>query len=246
MFTGLVGDGAAVLPAPRFVPRVGVNLTTVPAGVAIMSGGAPRRLMKAGWIALGRMGVGASWPAAVFCDEARWVSFEREQLDYGPQGVYADRIRYHLEPGVVATLYADSVTDVPPPSNSLSPWDRNMLPISRYAQIGQSGGTAQTTYWTYTVPAGRNLWIGMGDVAVQRTAIATTLASAHAWLLIDGVFFPLASHFGPNTIGASDRDQLQSALILPAGKVISAQGVNGDTGGSVVLTFLMSGFLFDM
>lgn len=244
VFTGLTGDASAVLAAVRFVPRIGLELTTVPGGVAITSGGNPRRLMKAGWVSPSRVGVGASWPHTLFSEAARWVNFERQQFSYGQPGVYADRIRYHFEPGVIASLYVDDLADVMLPNSSLAPYDRGGAAWSQGARLSVAGG-AVATMWTYTVPAGRILLVGNAEVASTRLTAATASVQFEVQMWRGSIrLLDLIDR--KNTPFEVLRDTLAPGyLILLAGETISADYSNNDTGGTVLVNAHASGLLFN-
>lgn len=246
VFAGLVGDGASILSAARYVPRIGINVTTVPPGVPVLSGGSPRRLMKVGWIAPSRLGVGASWPASVFAERAKWIDFEREQLSYPAPGVFADRVRYHLEPGVVATLYVDDLVDVPPPNNSLAPWDRGASVWTQTAAVSLVGGTGITTGWTYTVPAGKTLMVEHLDIQLERASVAAPAGLTRMWATINGAIVAIAQN-GSNVVGALSSDGLRGgALFLLSGSVIALAYDSNDSGGAHNAFGTAAGVLFNV
>lgn len=235
-----------MLAAPRVVPSLGCRLTTVPAGVALMSGGSPRRLMKAGWLTLARLGSDPGWPAVVFAERARWIEFEREQVTFPSPGVFADRVRYHLEPGVVANLYVNEVPAVVVPNYSKAPADRNPLVVGQIVNQNVGGGTADTQCWSYTVPAGRVLQLTSVINQLARTTAAAALVNVAAYIAAGGVYFS-SNNLTSNVVGAvSPATGSPGELYFPAGTTITGRYANNDTGGSVQITLGFSGTLFDV
>lgn len=244
IFGGLTGDGVSMLAAARFVPTVGVEVTTVPGGVAVMNAGAPRRLMKVGWVALERAGSDTGWPTSVFADQARWISFEREQMSYGSPGVFADRVRYHLEPGVVASLYVNESAAAAAVSSSAAPWDRN--PSSFLQQAGASPtGPATSTLWTYTVPTGRKLLVSHASLQLVRSAVASAPSFVLLGLRRNNDKIEILESYS-NVLGYHDRAQIAPGdLVLLAGETLSAVLQNGDTGGVWEAWAFATGLTFD-
>lgn len=244
-YAGLVGDGIAVLAVPRLVPSIGVELTTVAAGVAITSGGNPRRLMKAGWIAPSRIGSDAGWPATLFCEQARWVQWEREQITYPSAGVFADRIRYHFEPGVVASLYVNEVSSATMLNAQKMPWDRASAQWSRQVLTNVTGPVSPTTGFTYTVPAGKVLMLAHLDVRVQRVVVATTVGNTYAYGMVNGAAV-VQVHESLNVLGSVVQQGLSAGpLYLAAGDTVSCLYSSSDTGGQYFYSVMAAGMLFN-
>lgn len=234
-----------MLAVPRPVPSFGCRLTTVPGGVAVMSGGSPRRIMKAGWVALARLGSDPGWPALVFADQAKWLDFEREQVTYPGPGVFADRVRYHFEPGVVASLYVNEVAALIVPNYSKAPADRNPLVVGRLVNQNVGGGTADLETWNYTVPVNRILEVTSVVNQLARTTVAGALVNVAAYISAGGVYFS-SNNLTSNVVGAIfPATGSPAGLVFPAGTVVSGRYANNDTGGSVQVTLGFSGTLFD-
>jgi len=127
----------------------------------------------------------------------------------------------------------------------LMPWDRTPLPVHQNA-IGLLGGAAGTsTAWTYTVPAGKKLYVASVRSTVQRTAVATALGQVQAYIS-DSVTQLCQAILVPNTVGAMVRDEGSMAgLIYPAGSVITASWGNSDAGGFCYVQNVLNGYTFD-
>lgn len=210
-----------------------------------MDSTAPRRVMKVGWIAPGRMASDPAWPASLFFADAHWIDFERELFTFPAPGVFCDRVRYHLEPGAVATLYVND-TGVPTlPNNLLQPWDRNMALWQQASTPVSTPGAGAVVVWTYTVPAGRKLWVSRALVRCYRSAVPTAAVQLYSQLLINGAKFLFAALQGaPQDQYVSD-EHAGAPVILPAGTVLDAYSNNQDTGGTARHVLEAYGFLFD-
>lgn len=105
-YPDLTGDGVVTFSAGGNVGLVGINVTTVPDYVSILSAGTPRRVNGIGWIALQfpddpEFGTGE----LVFSAPVVWIDFEQQAVWPAKLGIYGDRLAYHFEPGAVVTLY---------------------------------------------------------------------------------------------------------------------------------------------
>lgn len=106
IFADLSGDGVVTFSSGNNVGLVGINVTTLPDDVTILSAGTPRRLYGVGWISLqfpdnAEFGTGD----LVFGARVVWIDFEQQAVWPEQIGIYGDRFAYHFEPGAVVTLY---------------------------------------------------------------------------------------------------------------------------------------------
>lgn|GEM_PF-3019855 len=245
VFATLSGTGDATLAVPGHLDHIGVSVTTIPAGAGVMEATSPKRLMKVGWIAPCRLGSETSWPATVFCGTAKWVDFEREQVSYPAPGPYADRIRYHFEPGAVATLYVNQVV-VPAVLNSaLMPWDRTPAPIGQSGTGIVVGGGSLVVWLTYTVPTAKRLFLSSASVSLVRTATPSAAGTAVVRFKIGGVLFCEASLGTIVNVGPAKSELQGGGMIVPAATVVELSYQNSDTGGSVMVQGGWGGYLFD-
>lgn len=126
-----------------------------------------------------------------------------------------------------------------------NPWDRSPVTVSWRNAPAVIGPTSDTILWTYTVPAGRRLWVSKLSCYVLRNTVASSIVYAVCYVTINGaqcISAPLAS----NTLGQQIRDEAGNGnLILNPGDLVVARYQNLDTGGYVWCEAGLVGTLFD-
>jgi hypothetical protein len=151
-------------------------------------------------------------------------------------------LSWTLAPGAVAVateLVSSSVASLK------QPWDRNATPFGYASTPFVFGGTGLVTTWSFTVPAGRLLYVSSARVSIRRTAAASAVGIDTAQIS-SGFGYLASAALYSNVIGDSQSDQLQGApLIIPAGFVVSGGYNNSDTGGQIGFEIAMTGFTFD-
>jgi hypothetical protein len=244
VFTGLTGTGDATLAVPGRLDHIGVSVTTIPAGAAVMEPTHPWRLMKVGWIAPAHLGFETSWPASVFCGSAQWIDFERERFSYAAPGPYADRIRYHLEPGAVANLYVNQVVAPTVLNSSLMPWDRAQVNLQQ-ANTATFTAPASGNFWTFTTPSNKKLWLSSAELWILRYAVATTPVLTLLTLTIGSNVVSEIREY-TNVLGFRERVELPSApIIVGSSQVVTAAYFSNDTAGTHIAGASLTGFYFD-
>jgi hypothetical protein len=144
-----------------------------------------------------------------------------------------------------AMRLTENITSLSIPNWQKQPWDRNPTVWVQEGEAAYAGGQALTQQWSYSVPAGRNLYIATMQCVVQRQIAATSPGGCNAYIAIGGTRVIQAYDWGgaqgliDNAIG------LGAAMICPAGTAIIAAISNPDQGGSCVLSTRASGFTFD-
>lgn len=241
----LSGAGEQLLASPKVVPSLGVIVTTPPPGLAVMDGGTPRRLMKVGWVALCAVGSDPDWPTDVFCDTAHWIDWDRARITYPAPGLYADRLRWHFEPGAFATVLVND--EVPPtvPNSAKMPWDRNPAPWTSAGHLVASPGETGTL-WTYTVPGGRMFWLASAELVLNRLTASTAVLSAYMQLLRNGVQLSAIANTDLAPPSHERATLAPSDLVLQPGEVLEASYGMLMTGGTCDVMTSATGFTFDL
>lgn len=224
----LTGEGTRGIASP-----VGLRFT--------LSGNTPAAHVQFGsptrWYGMGRVAIG---------NVDGWVQHVRlqflEQLVY-PLPDSMTSLAYTLPSGITLTVrelvgnsYLNRMAD---------PWDRNPAALTWRNAPSVVGGTGDTINWTYTVPAGRKLWVSKLAVYCIRQIVCQTVAYSVSYITLNGVQCVSAVLVG-NTYGDQTRDEVPGgALVLKAGDALVARYVNYDTGGYVWCEAGLTGTLFD-
>jgi hypothetical protein len=201
--------------------------------------------MKAGWLSPSRVGSEPSWPTTLFCENAQWINFEREQFSFPEPGPFTDQIRYHLEPGIVGSLYVNG-SAVPTLIQQLQPIDRNATLYVSSTQSNDTGPVTSATLATYTVPTGKWLLLEYARIRLRRTVVATSQTTGTPRLTLSINNVPMiVLDLTENVVGEVVSDDIKSPLYLPAATVVESLHQNPDTGGSVNHRVSLVGMLFD-
>lgn len=152
------------------------------------------------------------------------------------------QLGYDLVGTTTATV--DELVGVVTPS-TLAPWDRNATPIAfTPLVVVLPGGTAALSQWTYTVPAGKKLYVQHLEVRLDRSAVASVNGTVSGNVRVDNVAVLLANSTS-NIVGILDRWQLDGPLVLAAGQTLLWRTANSDTGGSASASIGIVAFTFD-
>jgi hypothetical protein len=169
------------------------------------------------------------------------------ELELVPQLVYPiapefTLLRYTLLAGETATI--DELAGPAVVPSTLQPWDRNPTAFSMNG-VSAPAGPATATLWTFTVPAGRKLFLATAQVQQQRVAAATSSAAVSVTIYRGNA--PLCYSLDyTNTVGTKDRDTLSpGGLVLLAGEVLAASYNQTDVTGQHYIMAFASGFTFD-
>lgn len=148
-----------------------------------------------------------------------------------------------------ACLYGSqlSVAEVAPTlaNSSLEPWDRNPTFWSNEAvsQVGSPVGL--TVMWTYTVPAGRKLWVSILQCELSRQTSFTQAGGANCYIRVNSARIIEAYDYGGNAASVFQSIGPGSVLVLPAGSIIDGVMNVADSGGSLIVRTGAAGFTFD-
>jgi hypothetical protein len=170
------------------------------------------------------------------------------QLVTTPQLIYPLEPEYtllsvNMTAGVTVTIdeIASSTTLIP----KAAPYDRNPADWTRALSGSFIGPTSPTSPWSYTVPAGRKLWLSTATVQISRIIAASAIGGASASMARNGVNLVNVENWS-NTPGVWQQNSVIGApLVLVAGETLSAQYSNPDTGGYIHASCNATGFLFD-
>jgi hypothetical protein len=233
---------ALTVGATHTLSGTGQVAIATPIGLSIATAGIPSWVARAPgtpttYHGLGKLSVGHAlgWQAPV-------------DLELVPQLVYPLPTEYTLLgytflAGLTVTV--GELVAPAPLNSSLQPWDRAPAAWTAGAAAGFSGGTTTTTMWTYTVPAGRKLWLARATARLWHYIVPTTAGVALVQVLLNSAQM-LYAECRNGVLGEQHSDDLQGGpLILPAGSVLSASVTNTDSGGGVIASADASGFLFD-
>jgi len=224
----LSGRGIRTLSGGLAGLHVHQTLTTVDATIGSAN---PANFYKAGEL---RLGNAYGWREVRFLDALDvWMDV--------PPGT--TRLGYAIGDGGEVTV--EEVAAPAVLSSSLMPWDRNPSAVQFAAINAMAGGTARQTWWTYTVPAGRKLWIASANVFMQRYAPATGGAVIVEALIRISSQYAVYVAQTATAVGATAHDALTGPQVVGAGTVIDAQANNADSGGIWYISLLLSGFTFD-
>lgn len=169
-----------------------------------------------------------------------------------PQPLVTSPQVFDLPPGMTRLGYAllggstVSVAEVAAPVAVPSAiWDRNPTPVGASALVGNPSGIADSIAWTYTVPAGRKLWLASARVQHSRLSASTPagLGTATASIVLSTGQTLALAYLGDtqNTVF----DELDSGLVLVATHALTAHYSNNSTGAWVYTTLQFAGTLFD-
>jgi hypothetical protein len=150
-------------------------------------------------------------------------------------------IRHNLLAGETATIdeIATSTTLMP----KAAPYDRSPTVWTQSANVTFAGG-AGGTLWTYTVPAGRMLYVSTLQVSLLRISVATAAGTTDV-LVTRAASSVLVLNSLLNTVGVFDHAELASdGLVLQPGEVLAASYFSADTGGTHNATAYASGYTF--
>lgn len=151
-------------------------------------------------------------------------------------------LRHNLLAGETATIdeIATSTTLMARPD----PWDRSPTSWSQTGIQFPTEPSAATTLWTYTVPAGRLLWIAAADLSIVRTIVATTNASAHMHLQRGGVDVLNLYDYTNVALSRSDKSLGPDGLVLLSGETIACTYQSGSIGGQHLFLGNATGYSF--
>lgn len=152
-------------------------------------------------------------------------------------------LRYSFDAGETGTI--DEIASSTSTTSLMQPWDRNPAPLVRQAGWLVAGGAVDTTQFTYTVPALRKLRITGAGVYLVRTTTPSAFSYGRAYLQINGAEW-LDAYLIQQAVGLMSKAEMGAGpLDVPAGTVIRAASYNNDTGGNMLQSMWVHGFLFD-
>lgn len=239
--------GQASLGALAIVDHVSALVTVRGGLIRTPDYGASDHIIRAGWVALGaELDADGTMSHQVYWKPQTWVDFDAFVIDPRPDQMPVTHVRWWVSTGTQMHLFVGgSVAPLAVPNNALQPWDRAPTTWNQRSTVSVAAGTAQTVGWTYTVPAGKILRIEKLSARVVRATVATTVAGPQAFVTTDQGMF-LNALLMSNVVGADAVDSLSAAPIdLPAGAAITAQYLNADTAGSVIVHLFAYGYLYN-
>jgi hypothetical protein len=226
--TGVLTDSGEIAVADLIGVRVYV--TDIPLHVGLRPGNPPDYF-----------GLGHLTPGDANGWDANLVIQHETQLYY-PLRDGITTLGYSLPPGVSAILQLlvgelqDEHLEVP--------WDRNPAPVSAswWNDLTTHG---LTTANTYTIPAGRKLYLSTAFTSVQRFEASGGAVGWSTSLISMGGSYIAAAVLRSNVLGAVHRDQMTGPLLGLAGQTVQIASQNGDASGRNVFVARWSGILFD-
>jgi hypothetical protein len=211
-----------------------------PVGLVVTSSSIPNYVPRGTgtpveWHSLGRINLGNSLGY-----------FERIRIQLSPQVIYPipDECTLLSTNQAAGVSYGiDEIVSSASLPTRLMPWDRGPTTFSQASNSVIS--TAQTTTaWTFTVPAGRMLWLAAAEVSIARYAVATTAVGCSVSLTRGGQNVLLVRE-DSNVLPFRVLDTLSPAgMVLFAGEVLAGSFFVGDTGGGHTISINASGYTF--
>lgn len=135
-----------------------------------------------------------------------------------------------------------------PTGNRGRPEDRNPLGISYSFASGSIAPHADTTRWTYTVPANRRFILNEAYAHLCRTALAGAAGAISVNILVNqgaGNIYVARLYDLNNYVGDTMQLVIPAGLVLLAGHYIYATTSDTSTGGTVLYTVTLTGFEYD-
>jgi hypothetical protein len=169
------------------------------------------------------------------------------QLVTTPQLIYPLEPEYtllsvNMTSGVTVTIdeIASSTTLIP----KAAPYDRSATVWSQAGIQFPTEPFGATTLWTYTVPAGRMLWIAAAHLSIVRTVVATTNASAHMHIQRGGVDVFNIYDYSNVALSRADKSLDPDGMVLLAGETIACTYQSGSTAGQHLFMGNATGYSF--
>lgn len=125
-----------------------------------------------------------------------------------------------------------------------SPWDRNQVEVARTYEAGTIAPHAETTRWTYTVPANKKLRICSAHAFIQRESAAGAVSFHGVRVKHDGNTFLTASSRNNAIVDAVITNSNPQVDAI-AGSVITATTQDNSTGGTVAYGAFMQAYEYD-
>ena len=168
-------------------------------------------------------------------------------LEYVQQLLYPiapvwDILAYDIKDGASCTFY--ELVDVPDLTLK-QPWDRTPLPVGGSFSVTANAAVAETTGLTYTVPTGRRLWLGQGELWVSPAVAQPAGARIYLYLRVASV------RFSQLFVYTALPSQRYSANLPPGGLVVNPSQVIdilyavSAANNSVDIGASFGGYLFD-
>lgn len=136
-----------------------------------------------------------------------------------------------------------------PPGQRSNWFDRNAASLANTYEAYAVAPHAETTRWTYTVPAGKKFLIGSGAINFQRDAAAAAAAAAGAYIKLTpsggAATTVLRCMTALSAVGSPQIIAGLQGLILFAADVIDGRTVDSSTGGSFNYAVNLAGAEFD-
>lgn len=149
---------------------------------------------------------------------------------------------YSFMPGVTAQLQM-LTGELLLTNERNAPWDRSPVQVGA-SYLNDQAPHSDLIRWTYTVPAGKRLWISHVTGRVQRIEAATSLSWCYTNINVYGATLVLCP-LRLNTIGAEVQQTTSQGLILGPGQVLEAKTSCGCVGGRTIYYAAWAGFIFD-
>lgn len=116
-------------------------------------------------------------------------------------------------------------------------YDRNSIEGSLNYQAYAVAPHADTTRWTYTVPAGKKAYVDSANAIVYRFTAATGVSLVNSRLVITpsggSATLIVFAHIETNVVGDNARQNLAGSLLLLSGSTFRGITVDSSTGGTV-------------
>lgn len=171
---------------------------------------------------------------------------EPQELQLVPQLVYPIEPEYTLLAYALVAGVSATVLEISSSSNfpvRAMPWDRAPTLFQQQSTVGLPNG-GPSTMWSFTVPAGRMLWLSTLECWVRRIATPSLLGSSTVQINRSGLPILQVLDSG-QPIGYENRETLPGEhLILFPGETIAATMFSTETGTNHVATAFASGFTF--
>lgn len=207
-----------------------LSTSTVPAPVGVRVG-APYRYFGLGHVAWGTA-LGFMRPVPIR---------HAAQLEYPlPDGL--TRLGVTLAEGVV--LQVQELVGSAAAAVSAEWFDRSPEPWGIAPLNLVAGGTGETTNWTYTVPAGKKLWVSKLRCYITEHQTATTAQYVASYLLVNGTIHVQAMLGSANRPHAVLDEMGAGPLVLAPGGTIMHRFYNADAGGLKWIGGSANGTLF--
>lgn len=242
----IANAGSVSLGMLADVDHVSVNVTTQGPLMNSPSAGAADHVIRAGWIALGsELDADGTQAHSVYWREPKWLNFDQTLIAPPFDDYPSSHIRWWLSQGTQAHLFvAGVVHPMALPNTSLSPWDRNLAAWSRTAFPTINGVQSETVAWTYTVPAGKKLWLSSAKTSIRRVTASAAGGNVYASIRRGGLYI-INVNYDASTIGYLADRLSGDALWLSAGEVLDAVSASSVSSGQVAIDLVASGQLFD-